>query len=225
MLCNTAVRRLVVGLLVIAPVALTGCGGSSSKTAASAATPGSSSTPAGSSGAASSAARSPLVSAGASSAASSRAASSGAASTAPPATGAKAVFITKADAVCTATIAKVAALPVPTGEADYTNLLANLVGTESLFQTYIAQIKVLVAQSPDKAELTSKWVSLEDADYDSAQPVLAELITALKAKDQAAVQTAGNKLDGGADHTAEMATFLKSYGLTECAKLESSDGS
>jgi hypothetical protein len=215
MLRNTPARRLAVGLLVVAPLALTACGGSSSTTAASTPAPTSAASSSSAAAVTSSPAGGPATSGG----------STTVTSSAPPPTGAKAVFITKADAVCTTTIAKVKALPVPSGEADYTNLLANLVGTESLFQSYIDQIKVLVAQSPDKAELTSKWVSLEESDYVAAQPVLGELISALKAKDQVAVQTAGNKLDGVPDHTTEMASFLKTYGLASCAKLESSDGS
>jgi len=190
---RTTRTRALTGLLLALPLGLAACGGGGS--AAKSSPTASTSSP------------------GGSSAATSKASGTGTLS--------KADFIAKADAVCSSIDTQVKDLPTPTSQTDYAGILADLSGTQSLFQTYIAQIEPLIAQSPDQAALTSNWLAVEKSDYVAALPAPTEMLQALQAKDPVAIDAAGSKLDSAPDHSADMATYLKSYGLTDCYQLES----
>jgi hypothetical protein len=133
---------------------------------------------------------------------------------------AKADFIAKADAICKQINDKLATLPDPTGPTDYAAILAT--GEESLadFPGFIAKIKAAVAQSPDKDELTAKWVSLDEADFAGQKPLLDKVLAAARAKDADQTGQYLNQLSNYKDHSAEAAAYLTSYGLADCATLE-----
>jgi hypothetical protein len=209
--------RAAVSLLAVAALALTACGGGSSSKAAS--TPASTSA---SSSPATSATSPATSSAGSASAPASGSSSSRSGATVDPS---KAAFIKQIDAVCADTDAKVSALPGPSSATDYATLQADITSTETLFNAYISKIEALVAQSPDKAALTTNWVALEKVDFNAARPHLDALVAALKAKNAAAIQAAEGALDNVSDHSEQMGTFLRTYGATDCAKLESDDSS
>ena len=132
----------------------------------------------------------------------------------------KADFVTQMNAVCADVQSQRDALPTP-GQGDYAGLVTYIEGVLRLFPVYVARVKILVARSADRAELTQKWVVVEEADYALAEPVLVKLLAAAKARDAAAVRTYTDELDKVPDHTTEIADFMTSYGLTTCATFES----
>jgi len=134
----------------------------------------------------------------------------------------KAEVITQADAVCKQVDTARAALPTPSSLTDYDAIVKNLQGTLVLFPQYFSQVSAVVARSADVAELTAKWTALEASDFAASKPFLDELLAAAQARDSTAVDAASNKLDSATDHSDEIAAFLRSYGLTDCATLVSS---
>jgi hypothetical protein len=134
----------------------------------------------------------------------------------------KAEFITQADALCSSIKTKLAAVPDPASGTDYTGLENKVEVTLSLFPPYIAQVKALANRSPDAAEINTKWIDVEVADYQAAGPLYAQLATAAQAKNAAAVGDLVTQLGSLPDHSTQLASFMTSYGLTDCASLESS---
>ncbi len=162
-----------------------------------------------------------LAIAGCSSSASSGSPQSSAATTSP-ATLSKAQYVAQADAVCKSFDTKRKALPTPTAATDFAAVTANIQGTLALVPTFIAQSKALIARSADKAELTSKWLSVEQSDFAATAPLAQTALAAAKAKNATAVQQAVTKLSAAPDHSAQIASFMTSYGLSDCATLETS---
>ncbi|MDQ2957230.1 MAG: hypothetical protein M3Y42_09725 [Actinomycetota bacterium] len=148
------------------------------------------------------------------------------ASTLPSATGAsgtltKTEFLNKMNSVCAAIDTERKVLPTPSGPTDYANIAANLSGTLRLLPAFIAQADALVQRSPDKVELNAKWLSIEKADFAAVKPLAEKMVADSDAKDATKVPADGEALSGAPDHSATIADYMTSYGLTECATLES----
>ena len=131
----------------------------------------------------------------------------------------KAEFVAQANALCRTTYPKVHPGPAPTGPTDYAALLAYAQATVREFPPYNKAIRALVAKSPDQAELTSKWVAVDEAGVAAGTPHLQQLITAVRARDDAKIEQALDALNALPDESAAEGKFLTDYGLTECAKL------
>jgi hypothetical protein len=145
--------------------------------------------------------------------------------TAPPGMLTKAQFVTQADAVCKDTDAKLSALPQAKDNNDYSALLTDFTSTLAIYPAYFAQAERLVAQSTDRAELTRKWLKVEEGDFAASKPIIEKIIAALQAKDDSAVTSANRKLQAAPNHTDDLIVFFKSYGLSACASLESAGAS
>jgi hypothetical protein len=65
-----------------------------------------------------------------------------------------------------------------------------------------------------------KWVSLDEADFAGQKPLLDKVLAAAQAKDADQTGQYLNQLSNYKDHSAEAASYLTSYGLTDCATLE-----
>lgn len=133
---------------------------------------------------------------------------------------AKAAFVAKANAVCKETDAKIKALPEPSGPTDYAAIIADGEASLSEFPGFITKIKAAVAESPDKDELTTKWVAADEADFAGQKPLLDKVLAAAKAHDAAQTSQYLDQLSNYKDHSAGIASYLNSYGLTDCATLE-----
>jgi hypothetical protein len=127
----------------------------------------------------------------------------------------KAQFVAQADAVCKSFDTKRKALPTPAAATDFAAVTANIQGTLDLVPAFLTQSKALVARSADKSELTSKWLSVDEADYTATVPLARAVLAASKAKDATAVQQAVTKLSAAPEHSAQLVPFLTGYGLTD----------
>lgn len=132
-------------------------------------------------------------------------------------------FIAKMNDLCSAVDQQRMALPVPTGLTDYPNIIANLSGTLRILPAFITQADALIQRSEDKAELTTKWLDIEKADYTATKPIAERMVVDSTAKDQTKVATDGEALASAPDHSADIASFMTSYGLTSCATLETAN--
>jgi hypothetical protein len=193
--------------LVVLGLVLTGCGGSSSKSAAPATSPASST---------------PSTSAGSATATSSSPASGFASTSAgtPKGVLSKPDFLIKMNAVCSAVDAQGKALPTPRGATDFTAIITNLSGNLRLFPSYMSHAEALVAQTAEHAELEKNWLAVEKADFAAFKPVALRTIADSKAHNAAKVQADANALSALADHSSTLAAYLKGFGLTSCAALE-----
>jgi hypothetical protein len=124
--------------------------------------------------------------------------------------------------LCRTTYPKVHPGPAPTGPTDYAALLAYAQATVREFPPYNQAIRALVAKSPDQAELTSQWVAVDEAGVAAGTPHLQQLMTAVRARDDAKIEQALDALNALPDESAAEGKFLTDYGLTECAKLATS---
>lgn len=203
------VRRLPAVAIVVTVFAVTACSNGTNGNPTGATT----SSPSGSS------------SSSASAGSSSSAPESSATQSSVPATGgslSKADFITQMNAVCADTDKQRNAVATPSSMTDYTGIHKYFTETLAMYQAYVTQAVTLVAKSPDAAELTEKWLKIEQSDFAVAGPYIAQLITAAAAKDAAKVSDLLNRIDQLPDHSTEYSTYLTSYGLTACATLASS---
>lgn len=198
--------------LALPGLVLSGCGGSSSKSAAPAA---SSSGPSASSSASASA-------------------SSATASTSSPAPGfastsagtpkdvlSKPDFLIEMNAVCASFSARVKALPTPTAATDFDAITTNLTANLRLAPAFIAQAEALVNRSAERAVLQKNWLAVEKADFAAFKPVAQRMIAHSKAHDAAKVQADANALSAVPDHSSTLRTYLAEFGLGSCAELES----
>ncbi len=202
-------------------LALTGCGGSSSHSAAgSASTSTSNST--GTSSAATSSAGTGSASTGP--AASNPSAPAFASTSAGSQTSrlSKPDFLIRMNALCSAVDAQRKALPTPAGPTDYAAISTNISATMRLLPSLISHAEALIAQSADRALLEKNWLSVEKADYAVIKPIAQRLVTDSNAHDAAKVRADGAALDAAPDHSRGLSTFLTGYGLSSCASLESS---
>jgi hypothetical protein len=133
----------------------------------------------------------------------------------------KAAFLSQTNTLCSSVYAKVSKLVTPSDPTDYPALIAYTKSALDLFPPFSRQTKALVARSPDKEELTAKWVALDESDYAAQKPLLNQLLAAAEAKKAADVQRLESALQNTPDHSDAEAKYLTSYGLTECAKLQS----
>ncbi|MGI8667168.1 MAG: hypothetical protein ACR2N4_14270 [Jatrophihabitans sp.] len=129
-------------------------------------------------------------------------------------------FLARMNAVCSAIDAQRKALPTPAGLTDYPNIAANLSGTLRILPAYLTQAEVLVRRSADKAELTSKWIAVEQSDFATIKPIAERMVADSTAKDEAKVSEDGEELSTVPDHSSTIADYLTGYGLTSCASLE-----
>lgn len=134
----------------------------------------------------------------------------------------KADFILKMNAVCSAVDQQRKALPTPSGLTDYPVIAQNLSGTLRILPAFISQADALVQRSPDKAALNTNWLDIEKADFTAIKPIAERMVTDSNAKDSAKVAADGEALSSAPDHSSTIATYMTSYGLTNCATLESS---
>jgi hypothetical protein len=102
----------------------------------------------------------------------------------------------------------------------YSAIIAAAEAGLALFPPWLAKEQALVAQPPDEEELTAKWLALEESDFTAQQPLVTQLAAA-KAKQANMLASIADQLDKAATHSDSIAAHLTSYGLTECAKLES----
>jgi len=135
---------------------------------------------------------------------------------------AKADFVSKANALCASTYPKVHPGPAPTSATDYVATAKYAQVTLDEFPPFSQKAKALVARSADKDELTAKWIAVDEADVAAEKPLLQQLIAAANAHEEAKVQQIEDQLGSAPDHSEQTGTYLTSYGLTECAKLETS---
>jgi hypothetical protein len=165
-----------------------------------------------------------LVLSGCSSATNGHPTGSGAPSTgnsAPAGPLSKPAFLSQMNGECNEVIAKLAAVPLPSSLDDFAGIERYGALSLQLFPPYLARAKSLVARSADRAELTTKWVAVEESDYQTSAPLLTKLVAAAHAKDSAKVTSIETQLNATPDHSADIAAFMTSYGLTDCASLES----
>jgi hypothetical protein len=130
-------------------------------------------------------------------------------------------FVTTMNHTCSKINAQFAALPVPSSADDNQAIRDLLALGLKLYPPYIAQAKRLAVQTDDAEELQSNWLTPEEADFNTEKPVLVALISAIDAKDATKVQRLEAQLDAMPDHTDAIAEFMTTYGLTDCADLES----
>ena len=134
----------------------------------------------------------------------------------------KADFISKMNAVCQAIYSQRQALPQPSGLTDYAAISANLSGTLRLLPALITQADQLIGRSPDKASLTTNWLTIEKADFATVKPIAERMVADSNAKDAEKVAADGEALSGAPNHSDTIASFMTSYGLTTCATMENS---
>ena len=138
------------------------------------------------------------------------------------ATGSKAVFITKAEALCASTAVKAKAVPDPTGPTDYAAIENYTKSVLSLAPSFYSELTILAAGTPDSAELNSKWIAVEKSDLAVATPILQKLSQAAASKDEADATTLFTQLGALPDNSDTVSAFLTSYGLPTCAAFEGS---
>ncbi|SOD71733.1 hypothetical protein SAMN05892883_1210 [Jatrophihabitans sp. GAS493] len=134
----------------------------------------------------------------------------------------KAQFIVQANALCTATKKKSDAIPDPSEEGSFAAVASSSAQEEEVHSEYFAALTPLVSQAADAATLQAKWLSIENADWTASKPIFDELIAAAQAEDEAKVNTLLTAVGKTPDHSAQLAKFMTSYGLTKCAALENS---
>jgi len=130
--------------------------------------------------------------------------------------------ITAADAICARYKSKLSSVPTPKSETDYPGIKANLVASFGLAQKFFPEITVLIDKSVDSAELHSKWIDVDKADFDATKAAGDKLIEAITSNDHAAIGPGLAGMEGVPDHTAEIAPYLKAYGFIACYDLENS---
>ena len=148
--------------------------------------------------------------------------SSSSSSTASSATLTKAEFLAKMNKVCSDVNGEINKLPEPSGPTDYANVVTNLQGTTKLFPAFLGQVDSLVGQSPDKVELQSKWVTPEKDELGKFSAAAQKVIADAQAHSAAKVETDIGGLNEANTNSKTIGSYLDSYGLTECAKLEDS---
>ncbi len=77
-----------------------------------------------------------------------------------------------------------------------------------------------MARSTDKDELTTEWIAIDESDFAAQRSLFQQMLAAAVAKQDAEVEQIADRLDSMPDHSSAEARYLTSYGLTECAKLE-----
>ena len=197
--------------LVLAALILTGCGGSSSKSASPAtspATPVISSTPGSSASSATASSSSPAPGFASTSAGT------------PKDVLSKPDFLIDMNNICKTFTARVKALPTPTAATDFDAVTTNLTGTLRLRPAFLSQAEALVDRSAERAVLRKNWLAVDTADFAAFKPVAQRMIIHSKARDAAKVQADANALSALPDHSDTVAAYLRGFGLSSCADLE-----
>ncbi len=134
----------------------------------------------------------------------------------------KADYLTQTNKICLTENGKLNAIPTPSGLTDYPTIVTNLNGTLAEFKSYLQQVEALVPQSPDAAELQAKWIEPEKAELTKVEGVITRMVADAQAKNSTKIQTDAADLDAASAASTAIAKYLTSYGLTDCASLESS---
>lgn len=191
--------------LVLLPLLLAGCDGSSSKSA----------TPAGSTaGSSTSAVATP----------SSSTPPPGFASTSagtPKGVLSQPDFLIRMNEVCSTYDAKLRALPEPQGATDFDSITTNLTETLRLAPAFLSQAEALVRQTGERAALEENWLTVDRADFAVFKPIAQRMILHSKARSASKVQADADALAALPDHSSTVAAYLRGYGLASCARLES----
>lgn len=132
----------------------------------------------------------------------------------------KADFLTQMNAVCSEVNDATNKLPQPASPSDFATVIANLGGTEKLFDPFLAKVDALVPRSPDSAQLQAKWVTPEKAELSRFRAAADTVIADARAGDATKVGQDINALGEANSNSAAIASYLTSYGLTGCAALE-----
>lgn len=149
------------------------------------------------------------------------------ASSAAPASGSstgplsRSQFLSRMNAVCKTVSTTIAEVKVPSSATDFAAIDRYATVVMQLFPHYMSQARALVARTADRQALQQDWLRFEQSDYDAHLPALRALQAAAAAHDRAGVQSAGAALAKGPDHSSQLDAYLKHYGLTDCAALES----
>ena len=85
---------------------------------------------------------------------------------------------------------------------------------------FITQADQLVGRSSDRATLTKNWLSIEKSDFAAVKPIAERMVADSNAKNADKVAADGEALSNAPNHSDTIATFMTSYGLTNCATLE-----
>jgi hypothetical protein len=134
----------------------------------------------------------------------------------------KADFITQADAQCASTLKQVNAIPSPTGPTDYDAILKSDKFAETAEPALLKTLSDLADRTDDSAALHKNWLDVDTADFAAQKAFLVKFDAAATAKDSAQLTTLANQASAVPDHSADSAKYLTSYGLKDCASLESS---
>lgn len=129
---------------------------------------------------------------------------------------------TRLEALCAATNAKVKQLPTPSGPTDFAAIATWAPQTLILHAEFVASAQKLLAGGTDTAELRTRFIGADSADFDRAAPIIAQMGPAARAHDAARLSMLVDSLTKLPDHSTAIANYLTSKGLTACADLESS---
>jgi hypothetical protein len=131
-------------------------------------------------------------------------------------------FLTAMNADCKTTNAKIKANAAPTGPTDYDGIQKYLAVVLAERDPFYQRADALVGQTEDKTELTTKWLTPAEKMAAEQDPLFSQLVAAAKAKDDAKLTALFAQLSALDDTSDQIASFLTSYGLTDCADLEGS---
>jgi hypothetical protein len=124
------------------------------------------------------------------------------------------------NALCSAVDAQVQALPKPASATDYTAISTNLTGTLRVLPVFLSHAEKLVAKSAERVALERNWLAVERADYAATKPIAERTVADSNAHNAAKVQVDVQALATAPDHSSSLAAYLRDYGLTSCASLE-----
>jgi len=130
-------------------------------------------------------------------------------------------FLIAMNALCSAVDAQRQALPTPTSETDYPAITTHLTGTLRILPVFLSHAETLVAKSVDRAALERNWLTIKRADFAAAKPVAERTVADSNAHNAAKVQADLQAMDAAPNHRSTLAAYLRDYGLTSCASLES----
>lgn len=91
-----------------------------------------------------------------------------------------------------------------------------------LLPVFIAHAETLIAKSDDRPALERNWLAIERADYAAVKPIAERTVADSNARNAARVKADVQALDAAPDHSSSLAVYLRNYGLTSGASLESS---
>jgi hypothetical protein len=130
-------------------------------------------------------------------------------------------FLIEMNALCTSVDTQLKALPTPTAATDYAAISTTLTGRLRLTPAFLSRAEALVARSAERAVLEKNWLAVTKADFAAFTPPARRMLAHSRAHDAAKVQADANELSSLPDHSSRLATYLRGFGLSSCAQLES----